>query len=165
MRASWYLAALLVLGTAPSQVFSAAAPPSAKLPRYGIFIYSSICTEAGNTAGNHVVLIRDGDRDILYWYWSEGAMKGPAEAKPLAIDDKTGAIKFSVDTAAPLDDSAKAAPAKPAPALAEKPSLANYQGSITEDAITLVQDTAQAITIPRVKDFSKKAGPCGNPGK
>ncbi|HWC63423.1 MAG TPA: hypothetical protein VG501_07360 [Rhizomicrobium sp.] len=146
---------------AVSSAFAAAAPEASggKLSRYGIFVYSSICTQAGNATGNHVVLIRDGDRDILYWYWSEGAMKGPAQASPLAIDDKTGRIKFSVDTGSP-EGAAKS----------EKAVLASYQGSISDDAITLTSagtppvNTAQAVTIPRVKDFSKKTGPC-NPDK
>jgi hypothetical protein len=193
MRASWIFAAVMAFSalplaasgqTTPSQTAPGPtssqpksvppAPPqtasdqAAKLPRYGIFVYSSLCTQGTSAAGNHVVLIRDGDRDILYWYWSEGAMKGPAQANPLAIVDKTGQIKFSVDTASTIDDGGAAKPTEKQPSSnppAEKPVLTSYQGKISGDAITLAPaNAAQPLTIPRVKDFSKKTGPC-NPGK
>jgi hypothetical protein len=179
MRASWIFAAMLALSAFPLEASGQAGPgqpasgqpasnQSAKLSRYGIFVYSSLCTQGGNATGNHVVLIRDGDRDILYWYWSEGATKGPAEASPLAIDDKTGAIKFSVDTGSAADDSGTGKPKEKSSSekpVTEKPVLTSYQGNISDDAITLAPaNAAQKLTIPRVKDFSKKTGSC-NPGK
>jgi hypothetical protein len=132
---------------------------AAKLPRYGIFVYSSVCTEGqgGGATGNHVVLIREGNGDVLYWYWPEGPMEKPAQAHPLAIDDKTGAIRFSVDQASEGDE-------KGAVQRSNNPAMAlTYQGTISEDAITLNPGDGKSEVIPRVTDFSKKTAPCKAP--
>jgi hypothetical protein len=152
MRGSLLFAAIaLVVLTGASE--------AAKLPRYGIFVYSSVCTQApsGSTTGNHVVLIREGNGDVLYWYWPEGPMEKPAQAHPLAIDDKTGAIHFSVDQASQAsEEGAGKQSANPSVAL-------TYQGTINEDAITLNPGDGKSQVIPRVTDFSKKTAPCKAP--
>jgi len=133
---------------------------AAKLPRYGVFVYSSECweKESGDAAGNRVLLLREGTGDTLYWYWSDGPMEGPNRVNPLSIDNKTAAIQFSVDIGSDIvqDRAGKRS--------VEPPAVQKFQGSISDDAITLSlvggSELQRNFKIPRLRDFSAKPGEC-----
>jgi hypothetical protein len=157
MMVKFFICSTAAIGT----LFCGAIYPAyaAKLPRYGVFVYSSVCTEeqSGDAAGYRAVLVRDGDGDVPYWYWSEGPMEGPAQAHPLALDDKTSAIKFSVDMGSDIaEDSA-------GHRSVENPFIQSFLGPISDDALTLSLNGAKSqrnITIPRLRDFSHKTEGC-----
>jgi hypothetical protein len=133
---------------------------AAKLPRYGVFIYSSVCweKESGDAAGNRAMLVRDGEGDRLFWEWSDGPMEGPVQAQPLTIDDKSSKISFSVDLGSQDSvDGAGHVVGK------EPPFIQTLTGTISDKAIILSREgdvSNREWTIPRVTDFSAKTGQC-----
>jgi|SRR5215467_5244516 len=71
-------------------VFSGGAP-GRELPRYGVFVYSNLCTEAqsGDTAGNRITIFRYPYSDFLMFEYTEAALMWPLLGNP-TIDSKTG---------------------------------------------------------------------------
>jgi len=69
---------------------------AAPLPRYGTFVYSSLCLDRGSTGdlnGDRLVLVRLPLRDLGYLEWSDGSLSS-ALLRDLKIDDKNGRISF-----------------------------------------------------------------------
>ena len=71
------------------------AAQAAPLPRYGAFVYSSLCYEGntGDLLGTRFVLFRLPLHDMGYLEWSDGSLSS-APLQDLKIDDKSGRISF-----------------------------------------------------------------------
>jgi hypothetical protein len=151
----------VIYGMAIATLVCGIASPTyaAKLPRFGVFIYSSVCWEkqSGDAAGHRAMLVRDGEGDRIFWEWSDGPMEGPVEAHPLTIDDKSSKIRFSVDIGSQNSvDSAGHFVGK------EAPDIQTFTGTISDSALILGPEGApnRKGVIPRVTDFSAKTGYC-----
>ena len=120
------------------------------LPRYGAFLYSSLCREreSGDAAGFRVKLVRSPKGDSLYLDWSEGGLYGPMLATKLIIDPKTSKLSFTIPAHTPPSD------------ISDSES---YSGEISNEAIIL--EDAGAVdghrhVVPRVKEFGTEMVPC-----
>lgn len=130
---------------------------AASLPRYGTFLYSSLCVErqSGDAAGFRITLQRSTKEDSLSFEWSEGPLFGPMRASNLTIDPKTLRIAFTIPAHTPPSDI---------------PISESYSGVISDQAVTLQQSGygdkrnltpyRPAIVIPRVKDAGREDAPC-----
>ncbi len=126
-----------------------AAPAPQKLPRYGVFVYSSLCTEkeSGDAAGYRLTLMRYGDGDHIVFEWSEGGLY-EASGYKVALDEKTSRISFTVDT--------PGAPQEPA-------YTHSYSGTISSEALEIRDNAAipgRADRVPRARDLSRKMDSC-----
>ena len=65
------------------------------LPRYGLFVFSSLCTDhvTSDLNGDRLVLVRLALHDVGYLEWSDGSLSS-APLQALKIDDKSGRISF-----------------------------------------------------------------------
>src|SRR5256885_16038366 len=86
-----YTPALLVL----LPLLTATTVRATPLPRYGIFVYGSMCIEkeSGDPAGRRLTLMRYGDGDHVLFQWSEGPACQAVGAK-VAIDRTGSHISF-----------------------------------------------------------------------
>lgn len=113
---------------------------AANLPRYGIFMYSNLCSEkeSGDIAGYRALLIRDGDGDRLFWEWGgEGPLEGPAQARLLKIGSDT--FEFAVPQS-------------------EGDIYKIFNGTIYDQGMYF--GSGVHISLPRVTDFSAKMPEC-----
>jgi hypothetical protein len=72
------------------------AAQASPLPRYGTFVYSSLCLDRGNTGdlnGDRLIIVRLPLHDLGYLEWSDGSLSS-APLRDLKIDDKNGRISF-----------------------------------------------------------------------
>jgi hypothetical protein len=130
------------------------------LPRYGEFVFSSLCWEkqSGDASGFRIRLQRATGGDSLYLEWSEGGLYGPMLASKVTIDSKTSMISFTI-------------PACTSPS--DIPESETYRGRITNEEIILEEsgsgDAAtlkpfrRPISVPRVKDAKGKMTACTEP--
>lgn len=115
---------------------------AAPLPRYGAFVFSSLCTQEESTdaAGYRLILVRLPYENDVTFEWSEGPLVGAA-ADHVTIDDKTGRLRFHV--------------AKDGDPGTEQ----TVSGILTADAF--VKDGNGPLTrLARVTDFSRDAPYC-----
>ena len=126
---------------------------AAPLPRYGLFVFSSLCWEAesGDAAGNRLMLVRDGDGDRASWEWSEGPLEAPVSVTKLRI--KGGTIAFDVDIGSQEGVTSDGKFQK------EAPDIEHYQGTITASAVR-IGTAGHAGTLPRITNFAAKTGTC-----
>jgi hypothetical protein len=133
---------------------------AAPLPRYGVFVYSSLCREkdSGDAGGFRIRLLRTAKADSLYFEWSEGGLYGPMLAIKLAIGSKTSKIEFTIPADTP--------PSK-------LPQSETYSGTISNEAVVLEQSGygdgsslhpfRRPVAIPRVKDSGGEMRVCKEP--
>ena len=137
-----------VAATAIWAASNAAAAPAKPLPRYGVFVYSNLCTEkeSGDAAGSRLTLLRYGDGDHVLFEWSEGPRVEAAGYK-VKFDASTGELTFEVDIPG----------APPEPQYSQ-----SYTGKVSQDAIALRSNSGPERTyrLPRLYDFSRKTGIC-----
>src|SRR5882762_686892 len=120
------------------------------LPSEGVFVYSSLCTEAGSgdASGFRIVLFHSPDHDQLSLEWSEGPLYGPTLAGNVKFDSRTSKLTFTIPQAsAPPGD----------------PVQDVYEAEISSESITLRDVNAvnrRAHLIPRVQGFGGRIGPC-----
>jgi len=90
-RSSAALTLLLVAAQA------AVAAPAA-LARYGVAVYSDLCTEAqtGDVGGQRVTLHRYAEGDSVIYEFTAGSLSWPVVATDVSIDDGTGVLTFNV---------------------------------------------------------------------
>lgn len=72
------------------------AAQATSLPRYGTFVYSSLCLDRDNTGdlnGDRLIIIRLPLHDLGYLEWSDGSLSS-VPLQDLKIDDKNGKISF-----------------------------------------------------------------------
>ena len=119
---------------------------AAKLPRNGVFVFSSLCNEheSGDAAGYRIKLTRSAKGDSLYFEWSEGLLYGPALASNFVIDPKTSKITFTIPAHAPPNDLGEAE---------------SYSGQISTTAVILDGKEKYRV-VPRAKNSNGKIGPC-----
>ena len=115
---------------------------AAKLPRYGVFVYSDLCfgKESGDASGYRIKLTRSTKGESLYLEWSEGPLYGPALATDLVINSKTSEIIFTIPAHTEPND---------------LPESEHYQGRISTTDISLNGDL-----VPRVKSAKGRIGMC-----
>ena len=112
------------------------------LPRYGEFLYSSLCWErgSGDAAGFRVRLVRSPQGDSLYLDWSEGGLYGPMLATKLTIDPNFK-LTFTIPANTPPSDI---------------PMPESYVGEISSETVILKDVDAindRPYVIPRVAAF------------
>ena len=127
------------------------------LPRYGVFLYSSLCgeRESGDAAGFRVKLVRSAKGDSLYLDWSEGGLFGPMLATKLTINPKTSKLSFTIPARTPPSDI---------------PESESYAGEISNEAVVLdakgyggnpnMTRFRRPQIIPRVKAFDAEIVQC-----
>lgn len=135
--------AIFAMLTAVAVAAGAINAPAAPLPRYGVFVFGSTCTnpESDDTGGNRLSLIRTGDGDHVLYQWSEGP-EVAAEGLNVVIDSAGSHISFSV-----------LLPGAPA----EAQYTQTFTGQISTEAVTLsggYSPGGRPFTLPRVTDLA-----------
>ena len=83
---------LILTVLAASWALPALATP---LPRYGLIVFSSLCTDfmTNDLNGDRLVLVRLPNSDVGYMEWGDGGFSS-VPLQNLKIDDKAGRISF-----------------------------------------------------------------------
>lgn len=119
---------------------------AAPLPRYGVFVFGSMCTApySGDAAGYRLTLMRYGDGDHVLFQWSEGPAVEAAGYK-VRIDNAGSHISFSVDI--------PGTPAGPQ-------NTQDFSGDISEEAVTLSGGYVSPGRLPRVRNLAVRKTIC-----
>jgi hypothetical protein len=130
----------LIVATALALTGAAYAKP---LPRYGAFVFSSLCmeSESGDPAGYRVAIIRLADGDSGAFEWSEGGLER-APIDRLTID-KAGHIALRY-----MDDAV------------QPPEPKDLGGAISDEALDF-DIAGKPVHLPRLRDFSQAPPACG----
>jgi hypothetical protein len=69
---------------------------AAPLPRFGIFVFSSLCTGPADPAGAEIILERSATGDVAVYTRTEGPISAPllAYGPDVKVDDRTGRIRM-----------------------------------------------------------------------
>ena len=121
---------------------------TAAQPRYGVFVYSSLCVQAGSgdLGGERISVHRFAEGDALIYESTAGGLGWPLVAGELNIDPHMRAIYFTVQ-----------APEEEPRAVSGK--FARDGLSVTLDG-GYCGDASIARVLPRVTDFGRKLKAC-----
>ena len=110
------------------------------LPRYGVFVYSTLCTQqqSGDAAGYRLVLLRFSDGDRVLFDWSEGPLYS-AEAYKVTVNGSGTMISFMVQI----------------PGTTEPVYASSFTGEISTEAAVI-----NGVRVPRIYDLSQRSGRC-----
>jgi hypothetical protein len=114
---------------------------AAPLPRFGIFVYSSLCTGAEDPGGAEIVLERSATGNVaIYTRTDEGPISAPllAFGPNVKIDDRSGHITMRF-----ID-----------------PDLGSTGVFVLEGTVTDRAMEVSGITIPRLLEFPTKLPTC-----
>lgn len=93
------LAGLALLGAVGAALAGAKGKPAPQqMARYGVAVYSDLCVQAesGEIGGQRISLQRFAESDTVLYEFSAGALSWPLVASEVSIDEKTGALDFTV---------------------------------------------------------------------
>lgn len=121
--------------------------PAATLPRYGVFVFGSMCTEpySGDAAGLRLTLMRYGDGDRVLFQWSEGP-EVEALGDKVQVNEAGSHISFSVSV----------------PGTSDPADTQTLNGEISAEAVTLVggYSASAGVRLPRVRDVGARKAIC-----
>lgn len=144
------LACLILLAScaalAAPKVGRAGAPVG--LPRYGMQVFSDLCQHegSGEYGGQRITLQRFAEVDTVLYEYTAGGLSWPLVASEVNIDPRGRQLYFVVR-----------------PPEGEERTIS---GKLSDDGQTLLldggycEDQSVPMRLPRVRDFSRKAGAC-----